>query len=260
MSDRRRRQKENRAARREAERKVEARQELIRRILLAFGAGALVVLVFVATSLFEDDEGDLPTNYAGYRDQATACGADQPEPESIMRFDEVEPQSDVTEGSEIVATIETSCGPIEIRLDPATSPQTVESFVFLARQGFYDGIVFHRILDDFVVQAGDPDAVGTGGPGYTIEDEHPPGDFEYEPGVVAMANAGANTTGSQFFIVVGDGGRVLAPRFNVLGEVVSGQETLDRIADIPTAPRPNSNEESLPLQTVYIESVDVEVS
>jgi cyclophilin family peptidyl-prolyl cis-trans isomerase len=260
MSDRRRRQKENRAARREAERKVEARRELIRRIILAFGAGALVVLVFVATSLFEDDDGDLPTNYAGYRDQPTACDAEQPDPETIMRFDDVEPQADVTEGSEIVATIETSCGPIVIRLDPATSPQTVESFVFLARQGFYDGIVFHRILEDFVVQAGDPDAVGTGGPGYTIEDEPPPGDFEYEPGVVAMANAGANTTGSQFFIVVGDGGRVLAPRFNVLGEVVSGQETLDRIAAIPTAPRPNSKEESLPRQTVYIESVDVEVS
>lgn len=259
MSDRRRRQKENRAARREAERKADARRELFRRILLAFGAGALVVFVFVATSLFEDDDGDLPTSYAGYREQPTACGAEAPPPETVLEFDDWEPQPDITADAEITATIETSCGPIEIRLAPEMSPETVESFVFLAREGFYEGMVFYRILEDFAIETGDPAAVGTGGPGYTIADEYPSADFEYEAGTVAMANQGADTSGSQFFIVLGEGGRVLAPRFNVLGAVVGGQETLEEITSVPTAGRPNSAEQSLPLESVYIESIDITV-
>lgn len=260
MSDRRRRQKANRAARREEERKQEARRELIRRIGLAFGAGALVVLVFVGASLFDDDDSSLPTTYQGFRDQVTACGAEAPPPEEVMSFTDFEEQPDITENADVSATIETSCGTIVLQLDPAMSPETVESFVFLAREGFYDGMVFHRILPEFVAETGDPEAIGTGGPGYSIADEFPTGDFEYEEGAVAMANTGRGTTGSQFFIVLGEDGRVLAPRFNVLGEVVDGSDTLDRIAEVPTAPRPNSAERSLPLETVYVESIDIDVA
>jgi cyclophilin family peptidyl-prolyl cis-trans isomerase len=260
MSDRRRRQKENRAARREAEQKAEGRKEVFRRIGFALGMGALVVLSFVVVGLFGRDSSSLPGSYEGYREQPTACGAEAPPPEAVMSFTEPEPQADITADSTVTATITTSCGDIVMELDPAGFPATVNSFVFLARQDFYDGTVFHRIFADFVIQGGDPDAVGTGGPGYRIPDEYPEDDFEFTPGVVAMANAGRNTTGSQFFIVIGDQASVLNPLFNVLGEVTDGMDTLDRIAEVPTATRPGSREQSLPLETVYIEDIQIDVS
>lgn len=259
MTDRRRRQKENRTARREAERKADSRKELFRRIRFAFLLGTAVVGLFVVGSFFGGDDAALPGSYESYRQQDTACGASQPPPETLMRFDTFEPQPDVIGGERVTATISTSCGEIVIALDAESSPETVQSFVFLARQGFYDGIVFHRIVDDFVIQAGDPDAIGSGGPGYTISDEFPPSDFVYEPGVVAMANAGRGTTGSQFFIVVGESASVLTNLFNLLGTVVEGRETLDLIEAVPTATRPSAREQSLPLETVYIESIEIEV-
>ena len=144
--------------------------------------------------------------------------------------------------------------------DQHLSPETVNSFVFLSREGFYNGQVFHRIVQNFVVQGGDPDADGTGGPGYVIADEFPAGGFVYEEGVVAMANRGARSTGSQFFIVVGDDGRFLTNNFNVLGNVVSGQETLDLIMEVPTGQSPGTVEDSLPLESVYINTIDIEVA
>lgn len=262
MSDRRQRKKEQRAAKREAERKREQRRELVRRLLTAFGFGLIVIAIFAVSGIFAgDDPGDTPTSYEGFRDQPTACGAEAPPPETVMSFSEPEQQNDITASSDVTATIETSCGEIVIELDPATYPETVNSFVFLAREGFYDGQVFHRIAENFVIQGGDPQANGTGGPGYTIEDEFPEDeDFTYDEGTVAMANRGSNSTGSQFFIVIGDDGRHLTPLFNVLGEVTSGQETLERIADVPTGVAPGSVEESLPRESVYIESVTIDVS
>lgn len=259
MTDRRRRQKEMRAARREAERKAESRRELFRRLGFALGMGALVVLTFVVLSVFEGDGESLPGSYEGYREQETACGAEQPPEESVMTFEGYEPQDDITADADVRATIVTSCGEIVLRLDPSRSPETVDNFVFLARQDFYDGTVFHRVVEDFLIQGGDPDAVGTGGPGYRIPDEYPAPEFEFEQGVAAMWNTGRNTTGSQFFIVLGEQGRVLNPLFNILGQVVEGDDVLDRITDVPTATRPDSREESLPLETVYIEDVEIEV-
>lgn len=259
MTDRRRRQKERRAARREAERKAEGRRELLRRLGFALGMGALVVAAFAIVGIFGEDTESLPGSYEGYREQETACGAEPPPEEQVLSFPDYETQEDITAEAEVTATVVTSCGQIVIELTPADYPTTVQSFVFLARQGFYDGTVFHRIVENFVIQGGDPDAVGTGGPGYQIPDEYPPGDFVFEPGVVAMANSGRNTTGSQFFIVIGDDAGVLNPLFNILGRVTEGQETLDRIAAVPTATRPGSREESLPLETVYVETIEIEV-
>lgn len=259
MTDRRRRQKEMRAARRESERKAESRRELFRRLGFALGMGALVVLTFVLLSVFEGDADSLPGTYEGYRQQETACGAEQPPQETVMSFEGYEPQEDMTSDAVVTATLVTSCGEIVMELDPARSPETVQNFVFLARQDFYDGTVFHRVVENFIVQGGDPDAVGTGGPGYRIPDEYPTPEFEFERGVVAMWNTGRNTTGSQFFIVLGEQARVLNPLFNILGRVVEGDEVLDRITDVPTAIRPDSREQSLPLETVYIEDVEIEV-
>lgn len=260
MTDRRRRQKEQRAAKRQAEKKQRARRELGRRLLTAFGFGLVVAAVFAAGALF-DDEGELPRGYEGFREQPIACGADPPPAEEVQVYDEPEPQEDVTPESEVTATIRTSCGDIVLRLDAAGYPETVQSFVFLARDGFYDGQVFYRILDGFLVETGDPAADGTGGPGYTVPDEFPPEDFTYQPGMVAMSNVGRGTTGSRFFIILDEAAAsVLNPRFNLLGEMVQGEETLDRMLEIETARRPGSREQSLPLETVYIEQVVIEVA
>ncbi len=259
MSDRRRRQKELRKAKREAERKQAARRELTRRIGTAVLFGLIVVAVFTLGSLSGRQEGELPGTYEDYRNQPTACDAEPPPPERVMTFDAPVKQTDITPDSKVTAILETSCGEIVIELDPALSPETVNSFAFLSRLGFYNGQVFHRIAKNFVIQGGDPNANGSGGPGYVIPDEFPPDDFVYEVGVVAMANSGAGSTGSQFFIVIGEDGRHLTNAFNVLGRVVSGQDTLDRIAAVPTRAAPGSVEQSLPLETVYIESVTIKV-
>lgn len=260
MTDRRRRQKEQRAAKRQAEKKQEARKELGRRLGTAVVFGLVVVAIFAVGTFFGGDDGQLPGGYEGFRNQPTACDAEQPDPEPVLQFTEPVAQTDVTADATVVATLETSCGDIVIELGQEGYPATVNSFVFLTREGFFDGQVFHRIVGDFRVFSGDPEANGTGGPGYQIPDEYPPEDFVYTPGVVAMDNVGKGTTGSQFFIVLGEAASVLNPQFNVLGEVISGQETLDRIAEVETVRRPGSREESLPLQTVYIERATVEVT
>src|SRR5215212_7837232 len=109
------------------------------------------------------------------------------------------------------AAIETNKGTIEVELLTAEAPNTVNNFVFLAREGFYDGVPFHRVIKGFMIQTGDPTGTGTGGPGYRFEDE--PVRRPYQAGTVAMANAGPNTNGSQFFIVHGEGGSHLQPNY-----------------------------------------------
>jgi cyclophilin family peptidyl-prolyl cis-trans isomerase len=259
MTDRRQRQKEQRAAKREAEKKRDQRRELGRRLVTAVVFGLVVIGIVVLTNLAGGEE-ELPGGYERFRSQDTACDAEQPPAEEVQSFEAPVEQTDIGPDTEVTATMITSCGEIVIELDPAGFPATVNSFVFLAREGFYDGQVFHRIAADFVVQGGDPNADGSGGPGYVIPDEHPDSDFVYEPGVVAMANRGARTTGSQFFVVIGENGQFLTNSFNVLGTLVSGQEALDRIAEVPTETAPGTSEESLPLETVYIESVTIDVS
>lgn len=259
MTDRRQRQKELRAAKRQAQKKAEQRRELGRRLSTAFVFG-LVVVGIILLATFTRGQDQVATSYEAFRNQPTACGAEAPPAETVMTFDEPERQTDITASTQVTATIATSCGDIVIELDPADFPETVNSFVFLARQGFYDGQVFHRISQDFVVQGGDPNADGTGNPGYVVPDERPPSEFDYDAGVVAMANRGARTTGSQFFIVIGDRAQFLTNNFNVLGLVVSGGDTLERIAAIPTVTSSGSSERSRPQETIYIESVTIDVS
>src|SRR5882762_2369625 len=119
-------------------------------------------------------------------------------------------------------TIETDRGPIVMELDPKLAPNTVNHFVALARDGFYNGLTFHRVVPDFVIQGGDPEGSGRGGPGYKWDDEPVKG--EYTLGAVAMANAGKNTNGSQFFICIDDCTSKLAPSFNLFGYVTDGMD------------------------------------
>jgi cyclophilin family peptidyl-prolyl cis-trans isomerase len=119
-------------------------------------------------------------------------------------------------------TIETDRGPIVMELDPKLAPKSVNHFVALARNGFYDGLTFHRVVPDFVIQGGDPEGSGRGGPGYKWDDE--PVKAEYTLGAVAMANAGPNTNGSQFFICIDDCTKKLTKNYNLFGYVIDGMD------------------------------------
>jgi cyclophilin family peptidyl-prolyl cis-trans isomerase len=156
------------------------------------------------------------------------------------------------------AVIDTTEGQFKIELLGEQAPKTVNNFVALARDGYFDGIVFHRIIREFMVQTGDPTGTGMGGPGYRFEDELPPA-LDYASGVVAMANAGPNTNGSQFFICTGEQSKNLnnQPNYTVFGRVSEGMDTVLAIAATPVG-MSNSGERSHPTQEVKMNSVQVE--
>jgi peptidyl-prolyl cis-trans isomerase B (cyclophilin B) len=126
------------------------------------------------------------------------------------------------------ATVETNKGTIELALSPEYAPKTVNNFVFLARQGFYDGLTFHRVISNFMIQGGDPSGNGTGGPGYNFEDETRINPLKHETGVISMANAGPNTNGSQFFITHSPQPH-LNGRHTVFGKVTTGMDVVNAI-------------------------------
>jgi cyclophilin family peptidyl-prolyl cis-trans isomerase len=147
------------------------------------------------------------------------------------------------------ATIHTNEGAIEVELFDADAPKTVENFTKLAGDGFYDGVIFHRVIPDFMIQGGDPTGTGMGGPGYTFEDE-----FNEHPAVrgsLAMANAGPNTNGSQFFIITAEATPWLDGKHTVFGRVTSGMDVVDRISAVAT------DASDRPLDEVTIERVEL---
>jgi cyclophilin family peptidyl-prolyl cis-trans isomerase len=143
------------------------------------------------------------------------------------------PKMEIDAGKRYAATLETSHGTIEADLFAAEAPRTVNNFVFLARQGFYDGLTFHRVIPGFVIQGGDPKGTGEGDPGYEFADELA-NDLTYQPGTFAMANAGPDTNGSQFFIVVGPQGERLPKNYSIFGRVRQGLDIAQAIASVPT--------------------------
>jgi len=147
------------------------------------------------------------------------------------------------------AVLNTSEGAVELELFAEDAPRTVENFTKLARDGFYDGLVFHRVLPDFMIQSGCPRGDGTGGPGYQFDDE--PSEHHVVQGALAMANAGPNTNGSQFFIVTADACPWLDGKHTVFGQVVSGQDIADRISRVERDSRDK------PVDPVVIESVEL---
>jgi cyclophilin family peptidyl-prolyl cis-trans isomerase len=147
------------------------------------------------------------------------------------------------------ATLHTNHGPIDVELHDADAPKTVENFRKLASDGFYDGVVFHRVIPDFMIQGGDPTGTGTGGPGYTFEDEF--NDHKVERGALAMANAGPNTNGSQFFVVTAEATPWLDGKHTVFGRVTNGMDVVDAISQVDT----DANDK--PREAVVIERVDL---
>jgi cyclophilin family peptidyl-prolyl cis-trans isomerase len=169
-----------------------------------------------------------------------------------QHFDEP-PEMGIDADKRYTATMETSMGTLVIALDPIKAPKTVNNFVFLALHHYYDGVIFHRIINGFVCQGGDPTGTGRGGPGYRFDDELPkPG--QYEIGSLAMANAGPNTNGSQFFLISGPDGARLPPAYSLFGKVVKGLEIVDAMQRVPTGggDRPKTD--------VVIESVTIAVA
>ena len=147
------------------------------------------------------------------------------------------------------ATMQTNKGTIELELFDDDAPKTVENFTKLARDGFYDGVIFHRVIPDFMIQGGDPTGTGSGGPGYQFEDEF--NDNKIVRGALAMANAGPNTNGSQFFVVTADACPWLDGKHTVFGRVTSGMDVVDTIEQVDTGPGDR------PKDDVRIESVAV---
>ena len=259
--ERRTRQKELEAAKKAAAKKAASRKELFGRLRTAFFMGLSVVLLLVVINVLGAQEPVQPERYLELRDHPIACGADQPGEQTLDRWPEPADQN-VTEGGPVQATITTSCGDILLELDPSLAPESVNAFVFLARQGAYDGTIIHLVDPDFRIVAGDPESDGSGtffmdGRRETrpIGNEYPPEDFEMDAGVVALAGDVSNR-GSAFFIVTGED-IPLSNRLNVIGKMVEGQDTLDAIFAIERNIPPGSGSRTSPAETVYIESVSI---
>ncbi len=154
------------------------------------------------------------------------------------------------------ATIKTSLGDMSAELYSKDAPNTVNNFVFLAKQGFYDGVIFHRIIKEFMVQTGDPTGTGRGGPGYRFNDELT-GPQTYTKGTLAMANAGPNTQGSQFFICHGAGAERLPKNYTIFGKVTNGADVLDKIAGVPVKPGAGG-ENSTPVDPPKITTISID--
>jgi peptidylprolyl isomerase len=177
------------------------------------------------------------------------CPAADGSSERRTKFD-AEPPMCIDPAKSYTAEMVTSMGTLTIHLDPTLAPRTVNSFVFLARYHYYDGIIFHRIIRDFVCQGGDPTGTGTGGPGYKFADELPKAG-RYEIGSVAMANAGPNTNGSQFFLISGPSGVGLPPQYALFGKIVKGLDVLEAMQNVDT------DRSDRPKTDVVIESVTI---
>ncbi len=177
---------------------------------------------------------------------------EQNNPQKIRSYDNP-PEMQLKDGVNYKAIMNTSKGSIEVALFAKETPITVNNFVFLAKEGFYNGVKFHRVIKDFMIQTGDPEGTGRGGPGYRFDDE--PFTGEYKAGTLAMANAGPDTNGSQFFIMHKD--YPLPPSYVIFG--AANEESLsvvDAIATVQTKPSV-MGENSVPVEEIYIESVEI---
>jgi len=235
-----------------------------RQRIVAASVGIVVALGGVGGGLFLLAKGGKAKPQASASPSASpttgvACGGSVPAAASEKKPSyQKAPKTTIDPGKTYTATMVTSCGTVEFKLDPKLAPHTVNSFVFLARKHFYDGLTFHRIARDFVIQGGAPTGTGSGGPGYKTVDAPPKGST-YPLGTVAMAKGGnepAGTAGSQFFIMIGKNSS-LTPDYAIIGNVVKGQDVADKIGALPIQ---SNAADGKPVQTVYIVQVTIKVS
>jgi cyclophilin family peptidyl-prolyl cis-trans isomerase len=188
---------------------------------------------------------------------ATAAATSQPSAAAARKTYSTPPVMQIDKTKKYSALMDTSLGSFKIELFASESPVTVNNFVFLSREGFYNGVIFHRIMKTFMIQTGDPKGTGMGGPGYKFADELPV-KHSYEPGIVAMANSGPNTNGSQFFICTGASAKSLDQHaaYSQFGKVIEGMETVMKIASVPVG-LSESGEQSKPTKPPVINSITI---
>lgn len=226
-------------------------------VLVGLVLAAVAIAGVVAFAVARDDDGDAVDvgEVLDPVDESTGlpegCRADAPSPADQRVYDTA-PATTIDPAKRYTATLETTCGEITVALDAANAPASVNNFVFLAREGFYDGLAWHRASAGFVIQGGDPNGNGTGGPGYQVTSEPPP-DGRYEVGSVAWAKAGNDppgSAGSQFFVVTGPNGTTLPAEYGWLGTVTDGLDVAQTIESLapPSGDGP-------PIAPVYLETV-----
>ena len=217
------------------------------RRLIILAVFALVAVAVVAVILIGRSGGDDDSSATASADGCREVEAPAPKKVSLKA-----PKQTVKKGEKLTAVVETSCGTFDIALDTTRAPKTTNSFAYLAEEGFYDDLTFHRIAPGFVIQGGDPLGTGIGGPGYSV-DEKPPANLSYTKGIVAMAKSSAEPpgrSGSQFYVVTGaDAG--LPPEYALVGKVSEGYDVVARIDKLGTPAEK-------PKQTVLIEKMTIE--
>ena len=221
-----------------------------------FALGALVLVgfgIFYASRPTTKEEKIAPASNVSEGRVGQVEALKEVEKEMIQGASESTlPETQIDVAKSYTAVLTTTEGVVSIKLHANKTPITANNFVSLAKKGFYDGTVFHRVLKGFMIQGGDPKGNGTGGPGYKFDDE--PFEGEYKRGIVAMANSGPNTNGSQFFIMHKD--YPLPKNYVIFGEVVEGIEVVDKIAEAEVNPSA-SGESSVPVSPVVIESIKI---
>ncbi|HEY5943691.1 MAG TPA: peptidylprolyl isomerase [Solirubrobacterales bacterium] len=217
--------------------------------VFAVVAVGIVVAVLVGQGGDSDDGGSSTASSSTEADSGACEEVEAPKPKNVSFK---APDEVLEKGEAATAVVKTNCGTFEIALDTERAPKTANSFAFLAEEGFYDDLTFHRVAPGFVIQGGDPEGNGLGGPGYTV-DEEPPPNLAYTKGMVAMAKSSADPpgrSGSQFYVVTApDAG--LPPEYALVGKVSEGYDVVEKIDALGT-------EEEKPTQTVLIEEMTVE--
>jgi len=219
-------------------------------VLAVFALVAAGIVAAVLISNGGGDDGGSSSSSSSSTEANSGCEeVEAPKPKTVSFK---QPEQVLKPGEEATIVVKTSCGTFEIALDTKRAPKTANSFAFLAEEGFYDDLTFHRVAPGFVIQGGDPEGTGTGGPGYTV-DEEPPPNLSYTKGIVAMAKSSADPpgrSGSQFYVVTApDAG--LPPEYALVGKVSEGYDVVEKIDALGTP-------EETPKQTVLIDEMTVE--
>jgi peptidylprolyl isomerase len=250
------------AARRQAERAAARRR---RNVIISVTAGALVVILVVIGAGLVLGGGDSGPPAATDTPSPSAAGEEcshkvPPDADEKKPTFSDPPPVTIDPKKTYTATIATSCGTFQIDLLADQATDAVNNFVFLARKGFYDGLTWHRLVQGFVIQGGDPKGDGTGGPGYEIPVPVTKGVSFDSAGIVAYAHASTGGNGSQFFVTLAPAPNLDPPqKYTIFGKVSSGQKVVDRIGALPTTPNAQG-EQSTPVQPVYIDSVTIHES
>ena len=240
-TEKRQRQKAGRDARRAAAAKVKKRKQLIRRSIIVTVGLAIIIGISVAVTSGGSNKPSTTSTTSGASGASSAQAAadkvavaagcpSSPTAKLTKPSWKTAPPMTIDTSKTYSATIKTDVGSFVVNLDATTTPATVNNFVFLAQQKFYNCVTFHRVIPKFMNQTGDPTGTGSGGPGYQFADELPKAASpQYPLGSLAMANSGPNTNGSQFFVVAGAEGESLAPNYTLFGQVTSGMSVVDTI-------------------------------